>query len=152
LDFNDETLEFTTRTLEGLRVQHGRTAGLNLLKKSVQNVLKEGARANAQRYDVVYCAGLFDYLSDRVCRRLLEIFYDLLAPGGLLVATNVHSANPSRQWMEAVMDWHLVYRDEAQFLSLAPGQADHAAVQVLADPTGVNIFLEVRKPADARPS
>lgn len=148
LDFNDETLDFTTRTLDELRRLHGRATGLTLQKKSVQNVLKEGGRPGPQRFDVVYCAGLFDYLSDRVCRRLLEIFYDLLAPGGLLIATNVHSANPSRQWMESVMDWHLVYRDEAQFLALAPGRADQARIEVLADPTGVNIFLEVRKPAD----
>jgi extracellular factor (EF) 3-hydroxypalmitic acid methyl ester biosynthesis protein len=97
-------------------------------------------------YDFVYCAGLFDYLSDRICRRLLEVFYDLLAPGGLLVATNVDSSNPSRVWMEYVVDWHLVYRDQEQFLKLAPDRAPPGSAQVKADDTGVNIFLEVRKP------
>jgi extracellular factor (EF) 3-hydroxypalmitic acid methyl ester biosynthesis protein len=145
-DFNDETLDYTTATLNELKARHGRTTGLNLQKKSVQHILKEGARGVGGGFDVVYCAGLFDYLSDRVCRRLLEIFYQMLAPGGLLIATNVHSANPSRQWMEGVMDWHLVYRDEAQFLALAPERAPEGGITVQADPTGVNIFLEVRKP------
>jgi extracellular factor (EF) 3-hydroxypalmitic acid methyl ester biosynthesis protein len=85
-------------------------------------------------------------LSDRVCRRLLEIFYDLLAPGGLLVATNVHSSNPWKNWMEYLADWHLVYRDEEQFRKLAPSAAAEDSVLVKADETGVNIFLEVRKP------
>ena len=97
-------------------------------------------------FDYVYCAGLFDYLSDRICRRLLEIFYDMLAPGGLLVATNVHVRNPSRHWMECVMDWHLVYRDDEQFIALAPEKAPKESIVLKADPTGVNIFLEVRKP------
>ncbi len=150
LDFNDETLDYTTRTLHDLRIRHGRSIVLNLKKKSVQHVLKDGTRRGGESYNVVYCAGLFDYLSDRVCRRLLEIFYSLLAPGGLLIATNVHSGNPSRQWMESVMDWHLVYRDDAQMLSLAPSAAPAENVSIKADPTHVNIFLEVRKPADAR--
>ena len=112
--------------------------------------MKESARAGAGfevgSYDFVYCAGLFDYLSDRICRRLLEVFYELLAPGGLLVATNVDISNPSRNWMEYVVDWHLVYRSQEGFLKLAPDKADPAACTVKADPTGVNIYLEVRKP------
>lgn len=149
LDFNDETLEHTSRTLYDLREKHGRSIGLNLSKKSVQHVLKEGARGMVGGgYNVVYCAGLFDYLSDRICRRLLEIFYQMLAPGGLLIATNVHSSNPSRQWMESVMDWHLVYRDEKQFLGIAPESAPQENIRITAEPTGVNIFLEVRKPSD----
>jgi len=147
MDFNDETLEFTKHTLQVLRTTHGRSTVLDMVKKSVQQVLKEGSRASISGgYTVVYCAGLFDYLSDRVCRRLLEIFYSLLAPGGLLISTNVHSCNPSRQWMESVMDWHLVYRNEAQFLALAPESAPPANVTMKADPTHVNIFLEIRKP------
>jgi extracellular factor (EF) 3-hydroxypalmitic acid methyl ester biosynthesis protein len=97
-------------------------------------------------YDLVYCAGLFDYLSDRICRRLLEIFYDMLAPGGLLIATNVHPSNDWRNWMEYLAEWHLVYRDEAQFLHIAPSSAPAENIRVIPDSTGVNIFLEVRKP------
>ena len=125
LNFNDETIMHTTRSLEDLRNRHRRRTGLRFEKKSVHQVLKESGRAAAQAgtYDMVYCAGLLDYLSDRICRRLLEIFYDLLAPGGLLIATNVHPSNPWRNWMEYLAEWHLVYRDEEQFLKLAPDRA-----------------------------
>jgi extracellular factor (EF) 3-hydroxypalmitic acid methyl ester biosynthesis protein len=153
LDFNDETLANTTRVLEDLRTRHRRRTGLRLMKRSVHQILKESSRAGAGfevgSYDLVYCAGLFDYLSDRICRRLLEVFYDLLAPGGLLIATNVDVSNPSRNWMELVVDWHLVYRDRKQLLTLAPERAAPGACTVKADVTGVNIFLEVRKPLDA---
>ena len=44
---------------------------------------------------------------------------------------------------------HLVYRDEEQFLKLAPDRAPPGSVVVKPDATGVNIFLEVRKPLDA---
>lgn len=150
LDFNDETITNTTRDLEGLRSRHRRRTGLKLEKRSVHQILKEsskkGAGFEAESYDFVYCAGLFDYLSDRICRRLLEVFYDLVAPGGLLVATNVDASNPSKNWMEYVLEWHLVYRDQHQFAKLAPEQAPPGSFMVRADETGVNIFLEVRKP------
>ncbi len=151
LDFNDETITNTTRDLEGLRARHRRRTGIKLEKRSVHQILKESSRTGAgfepASYDVVYCAGLFDYLSDRICRRLLEVFYDLLAPGGLLIATNVDLSNPSRNWMEYVLEWHLVYRNKEQFAKIAPDKAPPGSVEVKADSTGVNIFLEVRKPA-----
>ncbi|MES2594043.1 MAG: class I SAM-dependent methyltransferase [Verrucomicrobiota bacterium] len=147
LDFNDETIENTSRTSEENAQAHHRKTGLAFIKKSVQQVLKEAVRSGENnQYDLVYCAGLFDYLSDRICRRLLEIFYDMLAPGGLLIATNVHPSNTWRNWMEYLAEWHLVYRDEAQFLSIAPSTAPPESIRVVPDATGVNIFLEVRKP------
>ncbi|HSI63236.1 MAG TPA: class I SAM-dependent methyltransferase [Candidatus Saccharimonadia bacterium] len=150
LDFNDETITNTTRILEDLRGKHRRRTSLKFVKRSVHQILKESSKKGAGfevgGYDFVYCAGLFDYLSDRICRRLMEVFYDLLAPGGLLVATNVDSSNPSRLWMEYVVEWHLVYRTKQQFQRLAPESAPPGSCTVSADSTGVNIFLEVRKP------
>ena len=150
LDFNDETITNTTRVLEDLRSRHRRRTGVRLMKRSVHQILKESSKKGAGfevgSFDFVYCAGLFDYLSDRICRRLMEVFYDLLAPGGLLVATNVDTSNPSRLWMEYVVEWHLVYRNKEQFLRIAPETAPPGSITVKADSTGVNIFLEVRKP------
>jgi extracellular factor (EF) 3-hydroxypalmitic acid methyl ester biosynthesis protein len=150
LDFNDETITNTTRILEDLRGRHRRRTGLKFIKRSVHQILKESSKKGAGfevgGYDMVYCAGLFDYLSDRICRRLMEVFYDLLAPGGLLVATNVDISNPSRLWMEYVVEWHLVYRNKQQFLRLVPESAPPGNCSVSSDSTGVNIFLEVRKP------
>lgn len=149
LDFNDETLQHTGRLLEVLRVKHQRTTQVQMIKKSVHQILKDAGKPlpdmMPQSYDFVYCAGLFDYLSDRICKKLMSIFYDLVAPGGLLVATNVDSANPSKNWMEYVVEWHLVYRDRKILETLKPDNAP-PDVSIKNDVTGVNIFIEVRKP------
>lgn len=151
LDFNGETLEFTKERLLQLRAEHGRRTALRFEEKSINQLLKEALRPDtvSQRggYDFVYCAGLFDYVSDRVCRRLTELFYELLAPGGLLLVTNVDDSKPFRQSMDYLLEWHLIYRDRDQMRQLIPPNAATAAVEVHADPTGVNIFLELRKPA-----
>jgi extracellular factor (EF) 3-hydroxypalmitic acid methyl ester biosynthesis protein len=152
MDFNDETLQYTQKSLEDIRVQYQRRTNIRLVKKSVNQILKESlkpvANPEEKNFDLVYCAGLFDYLSDRICKRLMNYFYEILAPEGLLIATNVASSNPARYLMEYFMEWHLVYRDDKQLASLAPDQAPPDSFSIKSDKTGVNIFIEVRKPAD----
>lgn len=150
MDFNDETLEYTGRTLEKLRERHGRRTPVRMLKKSVNHILKETFKASdappEKAYDFVYCAGLFDYLADSICKRLMDHFYSLLRPGGLLLATNVTPSNPCRNTMECLLEWHLVYRDVAQMAALRPEKAPEKACRVETEVTGINVFLEVRKP------
>jgi extracellular factor (EF) 3-hydroxypalmitic acid methyl ester biosynthesis protein len=76
----------------------------------------------------------------------MDFFYDLVAPGGLLVATNVDASNPTRHGMEYILDWHLVYRNSVQLAALKPDAADPGEFSVKSDATGVNIYIEVRKP------
>ena len=96
---------------------------------------------------MVYCAGLFDYLSDQVCRKLMNFFYGLVAPGGFLLSTNVSKSNPARNWMEYVLDWYLIYRDSEQMRALKPDAAPADNTRVIGIGDGTNIGLEVRKPA-----
>jgi extracellular factor (EF) 3-hydroxypalmitic acid methyl ester biosynthesis protein len=77
----------------------------------------------------------------------MDIFYKFVAPGGLLVVTNVEPSNPLRHGMEHLLDWHLIYRKEQDLRALRPTYAIDDYVSVRADSTGVNLFMEVRKPA-----
>jgi extracellular factor (EF) 3-hydroxypalmitic acid methyl ester biosynthesis protein len=153
LDFNEETLAHLRSVLNELRTTHNRSTRFEIIKRSVHQVLKESGRVLPGQYDLVYCAGLFDYLSDNVCKRLMNIFYDMLAPGGLLIATNVSDAmngsRPFRYSLEYLLDWHLIYRNARQFSSLAPDRAPADSVSIIAEDTGVNVFIEVRKPNHA---
>lgn len=154
LDFNDETIEHATGLLTQARNTHRRRTELNFFKKSVHQILKEAARPGPEMmpgtYDLVYCAGLFDYMSDRICKRLMNIFYDLLAPGGLLIATNVDASKPFRHSMELILEWHLICRNEAQFAALNPEKAGPGQFSVTHEQTGVNVFIEVRKPENGK--
>ncbi len=154
LDFNDETLEHASGLLKEVRNSHRRQTELSFFKKSVHQILKEAARPGPEMmpgtYDLVYCAGLFDYMSDRICKRLMNIFYDLLAPGGLLIATNVDASKPFRHSMEFILEWHLICRNEAQFAALNPEKAPPGQFTVTHEQTGVNVFIEVRKPANGQ--
>ncbi len=157
VDFNEETLRHLQDKLEGIKKDVARPMSFRLIKKSVFQILKDGGRclrdSPAEQYDYIYCAGLFDYLSDSACKQILNIFYDMLAPGGLLLATNatdaLNSSHPFRYSMEYLLDWHLIYRDKAHFAAVAPDLADADKIAVIAENTGANLFLEVQKPNNA---
>jgi extracellular factor (EF) 3-hydroxypalmitic acid methyl ester biosynthesis protein len=149
LDFNGQTLEYTRQRLFETRKAHGRRTGIMFLEKSVNQLLKEAIRGAPQEklFDFVYCAGLFDYVSERICKRLNDLFYAMLAPGGLMLVTNVDASKPFKHSMDYLMDWHLIYRNRAEMAGLMPSASKPGLGEVLADRTLVNLFLEVRKPA-----
>jgi extracellular factor (EF) 3-hydroxypalmitic acid methyl ester biosynthesis protein len=149
LDFNDETAAFAQRTLNQIKHQNNRETGIQVIKKSVSGLIKDSSKFGQNSFDLVYCAGLFDYLSDNVCTTLLEIFYDLAAPGGLVLVSNVDASNPSRGWMECMVDWYLVYRDARQMREIMPEGIPGDAVRVFSEVSSVNIFAEIRKPLNA---
>jgi len=63
----------------------------------------------------------------------------------LLLVSNVDT-HSSRTEMEYFLEWHLIYRDTKGMLTLVPPQIQPGDVSVLREPSGVNIFLEIRKP------
>lgn len=149
LDFNEETLTYAKSCMSTALRRSQRRTSLEFVKKSVAQVLRGRDRrteSTGRKYDLVYCAGLFDYLEDSTCKQLMNIFYDWLAPGGLLIATNVDSGNPIQHWLGDVLEWQLIYRNGREFQELAPDAAEPELVSVSAEDSGVNIFLEVRRP------
>jgi extracellular factor (EF) 3-hydroxypalmitic acid methyl ester biosynthesis protein len=76
----------------------------------------------------------------------MNIFYDMLEPGGLLCVTNVDVANPWQKSLEFLLEWHLIHRNSTQLKALIPDRAPNDSARFRSDETGVNIFIEVRKP------
>lgn len=95
-----------------------------------------------QRYDLVWSAGLFDYLPDRLFVALLRRLLHHLKPEGRVVVGNFSSNNPSRNYMEIVGDWSLYHRSESDLVQLALSAGAHRSnVSVLRESEGVNLFL-----------
>lgn len=98
-------------------------------------------------FDLIYSAGLYDYLDDETARRLTSSMFAALRPGGTLVVANFAPELPDIGYMEAIMDWRLIYRDEhgvAAFCDDLP--PDLIREQRMERDSGRNvIYLTVRK-------
>jgi extracellular factor (EF) 3-hydroxypalmitic acid methyl ester biosynthesis protein len=143
VDFSEETLAFTKAAIERSAAENGHKVKVEMVHQSVHDLLKRRITADddaSREFDAVYCAGLFDYLSDKVCARLLSYFASRTRPGGHLLVTNVHSSNPEKFGMEHLLEWYLIYRDESGMSSLLPPQSTEQKLYV--DDTGVNVFAE----------
>jgi len=145
LDFNQETLEYARTRLQTACVESRCHPNLNFVHKSIHDLLRESGSKDAptEQWDLVFCAGLFDYLSDRICKRLMRLFYAWTQPGGRIAATNVHARNPIRHFMEHILEWYLIYRDDKSFAGLVPSDWKP---EVSTDNTGVNVYIVADKP------
>jgi extracellular factor (EF) 3-hydroxypalmitic acid methyl ester biosynthesis protein len=153
IDFESRALTYTEAALHAVQRKYERDCSYNMVKKSVSQILKEAekkpAKSDAKKYDLVYCAGLFDYLADPVCIELTRVLYDWVAPGGLLITTNVDVSNPRRLTMDYLLEWHLIYRNQNDMMALKPDNIPEDLCRVRSDATGVNIYFEAQKPKDA---
>jgi len=144
IDFSQETLDYAQARLTEAAKQAGATLSAQFIHQSVHELIKRPARRaeEVRDCDAVYCAGLFDYISDKVCNRLLTYFTTRTRPGGRILATNVHSSNPERLFtMEHLLEWYLIYRDEQQLAATFPEEACRDT-KAYVDATGVNVFCE----------
>jgi len=146
IDFNEETLAHAGRKLAEAKSEFARRTPVQTRQLSVYELLKR-ARAGdgGEPFDLVYCAGLFDYLAPDTCRALTDLWQQSLSPGGLLLFANMNDTKPFRNFIEFVLDWQLIYRDSREILTLLPEPCRDAA-RVVAEPTSVNLFVHYRKP------
>jgi extracellular factor (EF) 3-hydroxypalmitic acid methyl ester biosynthesis protein len=148
IDFSQNALDATRRSLTEAAGSSCAMPRIEYVHESIHDLLRNAVRPEssekAASYDFVYCAGLFDYFSDRVCARLISLFRQWTKPEGRVLVTNVHPCNEYRAVMEHILEWYLTYRDEEQMKKLVPPSAEK---KVYTDDTGVNVFLEVRAAA-----
>lgn len=98
-----------------------------------------------KKYDLVWSAGLFDYLDNKRFVYLLKLLFETVAPDGGLVVGNFSDTNPSKDYME-FGEWFLHHRSEQELFQLAVTSGIPAsAISIEAEPCGVNLFLRIRK-------
>lgn len=118
---------------------------VRIVNNSVRSIL--GGRLDLQGFQLVYAAGLYDYLSDRTAAKLTRLMFDMLAPGGRLFVANFLPYLPETGYMETFMDWKLIYRTARQMLALAAdiGGEEWTSQRLLHDEQHSIICLELVK-------
>lgn len=97
-------------------------------------------------HDIIYSAGLVDYLNPLLAMRFVQRMYDSLKPGGQLIIGNANNLRSGTIWsMEYVLDWSLYFRNEEEMLAMA-SETSGAIKRVFNDPLDAIYFLVVEKP------
>jgi extracellular factor (EF) 3-hydroxypalmitic acid methyl ester biosynthesis protein len=107
------------------------------------NVVRWAVGAMRHQYgpqDIIYSAGLTDYLDRRLFQALIARCYEHLKPGGVLIIGNFTPKNRNRVFMDRILHWKLIYRDAAHLEELFAASPFGRKPEILAEDQGVNLF------------
>lgn len=117
--------------------------------ETVHSPIKEliTGKYKVEDFDLIYSAGLYDYLDGPVAQSLTTTLFNGLNPGGQLVTTNFLHSTPDLGWMESMADWFLIYRSIEDVAAFADGIAEEriARSHSYVCPTGAIGYLSLRK-------
>jgi SAM-dependent methyltransferase len=104
-------------------------------------------RLKVGQFDLIYSTGLFDYLNANTGRRLVSTMFDMLKPGGELVVANFLPGIRDVGYMEAFMDWKLIYRTRQDMVNLTMDieEAELRDMTLFTEENRNIIFLRVGK-------
>jgi extracellular factor (EF) 3-hydroxypalmitic acid methyl ester biosynthesis protein len=119
--------------------------GVETVHGSVRHILSRKVKLGT--FNFVYAAGLYDYLADNVAKALTVRMFEMTKPGGQMLIPNFAPQVRDRAYMEAFMDWNLIYRDEHAMATLVSGidPAEIESYDVYSDPSGSVVYLMVKK-------
>jgi extracellular factor (EF) 3-hydroxypalmitic acid methyl ester biosynthesis protein len=145
LDQDNKALLDAKQTIDRLEQRLKRYVKYVFFPESVRSILKiPDPEKVIGKFDFIYTMGLYDYLTDRIAKKLTEHLYRMLKPGGRLTIGNYHVGNASRVIMEYWYDWVLCYRTEEEFLSLMDG-LENSSVSLEFEPTRSQMFAIIKR-------
>jgi len=137
IDQDEQSIEECKRHYHGTAVRP--------IQGSVRDLLR--CKLTSGQFDFVYAAGLFDYLSESIANALLSRMFSLLTRGGKLLVANFAHGHADAGYMEAFMDWRLIYRTKTGMQNLLTG-LDRTArdrIRLFTDQWGAIIYATAEK-------
>jgi len=115
-------------------------ATIRLMNDNVVRWAVGGMRHQYGLQDIIYSAGLTDYLDRRLFQALIARCYQHLKPGGVLIIGNFTPLNRNRVFMDRILHWKLIYRGAADLEELFATSPFGREPEILAEDQGVNLF------------
>ncbi len=99
----------------------------------------------SKQYDLIWSAGLFDYLDAKTFKMLLTKQLTFLKSGGKLVIGNFSLSNPTRDYMECG-NWFLHHRSPEDLIKITEEcGVPREKISVKSESLGVNLFLHISR-------
>ncbi len=140
---NFTALDQDQESLTVLRESYG--SDVNVVPGSVRSLI--AGKQHFADQDLVYAAGLYDYLPLPVARRLTALMFQMLKPGGRLLVANFHPGLIDIGAMETTMNWWLIYRNESEMAELT-GEIENAQIaeqKIFRDQGDNLVYLDLKR-------
>jgi 2-polyprenyl-3-methyl-5-hydroxy-6-metoxy-1,4-benzoquinol methylase len=144
-DLDREALEHAQTKLYELAANRGAHLRLQFINASIKSFLTSHAETH-EAYDLIYSAGLFDYLDNLTASALVHKFAGMLNPGGRLIIGNFTKENKTKAFLHLLTAWPLIHKTEPEMRAWAQGLGG-VSIEVEYDHLGMHAFLVLRKDA-----
>ena len=141
LDQDKQALLSTQNQLRKLCRKYSLTFPFQFINKAIKNIIVNGTEY--KNYDLIYSAGLFDYLTDPVAVMTAKKMFESLRPGGKMIIGNFNVDNPNQVGMDYALDWKLIYRSEKDLLKLFSDIGSKLDVE--KERLDINLFCVIHK-------
>jgi extracellular factor (EF) 3-hydroxypalmitic acid methyl ester biosynthesis protein len=142
LDIDDAALSYCAahRSRAGIAEE-----AMPLIEANLMHIALGRRRFDLQNQDLVYSIGLIDYLGDALVVKLLDYIHTTLRPGGRVILGNFHTRNPTKAFMDHVLEWKLIHRSEADMRRLFTASAFGKCTRISYEPQRINLFAEATR-------
>jgi hypothetical protein len=141
IDQDLESLKYAQRQVRSTERTFNSGYSFKFIHQAIRNLIKNGCPEND--YDLIYSAGMFDYLTDMSAKISGKKLSEYLKPGGQLVIGNFSDTTPIAPFMDYVVDWKLIYRNPETLLKLYGDLGTNTVIE--SEPEGINLFAVITK-------
>jgi hypothetical protein len=130
------------RTLAAIEGAHG--DAVTTYQGTLSSLFR--GRSVFRNFDLLY-SPICDNLTDATASRFIATLFNALAPGGRMVISNFAPQLVDAGYMEAFMDWNLIYRDEKGMEGVSEILPEDriAKRETYRDPHGNIVFLDIER-------
>jgi CRP-like cAMP-binding protein len=142
LDLDLQALSFVEDKINEL----GLKKQFDLINENVLYLILGRKELVLEKQNFIYSIGLIDYFNDKIVIKLLNYIYENLAPKGRVILGNFHPVNPTKAFMDYVLDWKLIHRDEKDMNRLfKASKFNKACSSIIFEDEKINLFAECIK-------
>jgi hypothetical protein len=141
IDADIQALEYTNHTVNV--IPH--SASVRLMSDNVVRWALGRLRHNFGSQDVIYSAGLADYLDDRVLLALINRCYDQLDWGGALIIGNFGCTNKHKTFLDQILQWRIIHRSTEDLRGIFEQSRFTGPIEIAAEENGINLFAIANK-------
>jgi len=134
VDIDSEALQYTNKYVNTFP----HSASIRLMQENVIKWALGRSRQEIGLQDIIYSAGLCDYLEDGLFKRLIKKCYHQLKPGGTLILGNLDFHSDSA-FMDRILRWKLIYRNREQLQNLFR-DTPFGGATIVSEEQQINLF------------
>lgn len=148
IDFEKRAIEYVKNKMSSFPNDLADRLSLDFIYMDVRDIIRR-KELGAGEQDLIYAAGIFDYLGERISRRLLKNLFEDLKPGGELYLCNISDKNTHRAYYETLGDWIMFHRNVDILRNWTEDLRGIAGIEYPAPENGDGyVYMKLTKNAD----